>query len=49
MGLCSGGLRVNPKQTHILKQDLEYNLDNNGFTRQAGFSPFFTSSPFVKN
>lgn len=40
MGLCSGGLRVNPKQTHILKQDLEYNLDNNGFTRRGVFSLF---------
>lgn len=48
MGLCSGGLRVDPKQTHILKQDLEYNLNNNGFTRQEAFPPFSQALHFSK-
>ncbi len=44
----SGGLTVGPKQTHILKQDLEYNLNNNGFTRQEGFPPFSQALHFSK-
>lgn len=48
MGLCTGGLRVYPKQTHLLKMDLEYILNNNGFTRQDFNPSFFTGFPFFQ-
>lgn len=37
IGLCSGGSRVGPTQTGLLKLDFGYILNNNGFTRQEFF------------
>lgn len=50
IGLCSRGLRVDPKQTVLLKLDFWYILNNNGFTRQGLFlSPSRNLLRFSRN
>ncbi len=44
IGLYSQGLRIDPTQTVLLKQDFWYILNNNGFTRQQ-FFPLSFSQP----